>query len=142
MEPNFHDGDYLIVDEFSYRFRSPQRGEVVVFKNPQNLSQRYIKRIIALPGERVEIDNGEIRITSSAGTFILNESSYLGSYVATPGTVDLVVTDGEYFVLGDNRYFSSDSRSWGLLPKEDIVGRVLLRAWPPNALAWIEAPSY
>lgn len=143
MEPNFHDGDYLIVDEISYRFRLPQRGEVVVFKNPVNPAQRYIKRIIGLPGERIKIEDGNVFIGDADGNMVLlDESHYLSNDIKTLGAVDIVINQDEYFVMGDNRYHSSDSRRWGLLPKEDIVGRVLLRLWPPSALAWFEAPDY
>jgi signal peptidase I len=142
MEPSFHDGDYLVVDELTYRFREPQRGEVIVFKYPQNTSQRYIKRIIGLPGETVEIKGGTVFIESNGQRVALQENEYLGAGIDTPGEVKISLGPGEYFVLGDNRYASSDSRRWGILPREDIIGRVLLRAWPPSAFAYIEAPSY
>lgn len=142
MEPNFENGDYLIVDELSFRFRDPQRGEVVVFKYPNNLSQRYIKRMIGLPGETVEIKDGKIILFDQEGGRVLDESDYLSSSIQTPGDIRVTLAENEYFVLGDNRYASSDSRRWGSLPREDIVGRVVLRAWPFAALAKFEAPSY
>jgi len=138
MEPNFENGDYLIVDELSYRFRDPQRGEVIVFKYPQNFSQRYIKRIIGLPGETVEIEDGKVII----GDFVLNESNYLPSYLETPGEVKITLAENEYFVLGDNRSVSADSRRFGPLSRENIIGRVIFRAWPFTAFAKIEAPQY
>jgi len=142
MEPNFENGDYLIVDEISYRFKDPQRGEAVVFKYPGNLSQRYIKRIIGLPGETIEIEDGKVIIFSEEGSQILDESDYLFPSVSTPGDIRITLAGDEYFVLGDNRVSSSDSRSWGLLPREDIVGRVFFRAWPFAAFAKIEVPIY
>jgi len=142
MEPNFHDGDYLIIDEITYRFREPQRGEVIVFKYPRNPSQRYIKRIIGLPGETIEIKDGKVFVESQGQRFVLDEKEYLISEIGTPGEMKFSLEKGEYFVLGDNRYASSDSRRWGPVPRKDIVGRVLFRAWPPNAFAFIEAPSY
>lgn len=142
MEPNFHDGDYLIVDELSYRFREPQRGEVVVFKYPRNPSQRYIKRIVGLPGEQIKISEGNIFITTDRGTLVLDESGYLSPHESTSGDSNVFLGKDEYFVLGDNRFASSDSRRWGPLSKNYIIGRVLFRAWPPNALALIEAPNY
>jgi len=142
MEPNFENGDYLIVDEISYRFREPQRGEVVVFKYPRNLSQRYIKRIVGLPGEKIEIKDGEILIFNANGSQFLDESNYLPTYLATPGDAQVSLAENEYFVLGDNRPSSSDSRYWGPLPREDIIGRVIFRAWPFTALAKIESPAY
>jgi len=143
MEPNFENGDYLIVDEISYRFRDPQRGEVVVFKYPQNISQRYIKRIIGLPGETVEIKEGKVIIYQLNGnSFVLDESDYLPSWVQTSGDLVVTLNKDEYFVLGDNRLASYDSRRWGVLPRRDIIGRVFIRAWPFTALAKISAPSY
>jgi len=143
MEPNFHNGDYLIIDEFSYHFRDPLRGEVVVFKYPNNPSQRYIKRIIGLPGETVEIKEGEINVYDEKGIpQILDESDYLPDLKNTPGDLKIRLDKNDYFVLGDNRLFSSDSRCWGTLPEENIIGRVLIRAWPFTALAKIEVPSY
>jgi len=142
MEPNFENGDYLIVDEISYRFKDPQRGEVLVFKYPENPSQRYIKRIVGLPGETIEIKDGKITIYKDGGKWTLDESSYLPSSLETPGHTQTTLEKNEYFVLGDNRYLSSDSRRWGPLPRENIIGRVFLRAWPITALAKIEAPAY
>ena len=142
MEPNFENGDYLIVDELSYRLREPQRGEVIVFKYPGNLSQRYIKRIIGLPGETIDIKEGEIVISSQGKKYVLDESRYLPPDFKTLGTDLITLGQDEYFVLGDNRLFSSDSRRWGPLPREDIIGRVFLRILPFAALAKIEAPQY
>lgn len=142
MEPNFENSDYLIIDEISYRIGSPQRGEVVVFKYPQNPSQRYIKRIVGLPGETVEIEDGKVIIFNQVGSQILDESDYLPASCQTPGDVRVSLNEDEYFVLGDNRVSSADSRSWGPLPKENIIGRVLFRAWPFTALAKFEAPAY
>ena len=143
MEPNFENGDYLIVDQLSYRFREPQRGEVVVFKYPQNPSQRYIKRIVGLPGETIEIENGKIIIyQENSETLVLDESSYLSPYLQTPGDIQVSLAENEYFVLGDNRAVSADSRKFGPLPRENIIGRVFLRAWPFTALAKFEPPAY
>lgn len=140
MMPTFENNDYLIVDEISYRFREPQRGEVVVFKYPQNPSTRYIKRIIGLPGETVEIKENRVIISGQ----VLDESSYLseGNFTQDKGFRKITLMENEYFVLGDNRFHSSDSRLWGPLPREDIIGRVFLRAWPFAALAKFETPQY
>lgn len=142
MEPNFEGGDYLIVDEISYRFREPQRGEVVVFKYPESPSQRYIKRIIGLPGETVEIKDGKVIIYKDKESWVLDESKYLPLFLETSGNTQIILEQKEFFVLGDNRPVSSDSRRWGSLPREDIIGRVFFRAWPITALAKIEAPAY
>ncbi|MDO8436306.1 MAG: signal peptidase I [bacterium] len=142
MEPSFENGDYLIVDEITYRLRPPQRGEVIVFKYPNDTSQRYIKRIIGLPGETVGIKDGKIIIFSQGREQVLKESDYLSQSVYTAGSIITTLNKNEYFVLGDNRFVSSDSRRWGILPRNDIIGRVLLRAWPFSALSMIEAPAY
>ena len=140
MSPAFENGDYLIIDQLSYRFRDPQRGEVIVFKHPP--SQRYIKRIVGLPGETVEIEDGKVIIYKQEEFYILDESDYLPLDVLTTGEAPISLAENEYFVLGDNRFASSDSRRWGSLTREDIIGRVFLRAWPFTALAKIEAPEY
>ena len=142
MEPNFHDDDYLIIDEISYRFREPKRGEVIVFKYPRNPSQRFIKRIIGLPGETVEISDGKVIVIKNDNPKILDESSYLSQSLKTSGNRKITLGENEYFVLGDNRLVSADSRSWGTLPKKYITGRVIFRAWPITALAFIEEPKY
>jgi len=143
MEPTFADGDYLVVDEISFRLRPPVRGEVIVFKFPQDPSQYYIKRIIGLPGETVYISANRVRIVNSDNPngFYLDES-YLGKNQRTEGNIKIRVGADEYFVLGDNRLASYDSRRWGLVPKSDIVGRVWLRAWPFKNGEVFTAPSY
>lgn len=143
MEPNFQNGDYLIVDEISYRLRSPQRGEVIVFRYPLNPSQRYIKRIIGLPGETVKIQDDKVYVyNQDSSPRAIDELGYLPESIKTSGTVELQLNQKEYFVLGDNRGLSSDSRRWGILPRENMIGRVLLKVWPLTALAMIEAPAY
>lgn len=142
MEPNFENGDYLIIDEISYRFVEPQRGEVVVFKYPNNPSQRYIKRIIGLPGDTIEIREGLVMIQEGEESKILDESTYLAQNIQTLGDAKVSLNENEYFVLGDNRTLSSDSRRWGPIEKKDIIGKVILRAWPFTAMAKIEAPAY
>ena len=142
MEPNFHSGDYLIIDEISYRFGEPQRGEVIVFRSPRDPSQRYIKRIIGLPDETIEIKEGEITVSRDSQTQVLDESPYLSDLLKVSGEHKVTLAENEYFVLGDNRSFSSDSRQWGSLSKELIIGKVFFRAWPPAAWAKIEVPAY
>ncbi len=131
MEPNFEDGEYLLIDEISYYFKSPQRGEVIVFHYPLDTSKYYIKRVIGLPGETVEIKNGKIVIYNDGnpdGLFI--SENYLSQEDTTTGDIKKKLGQNEFFVLGDNRSASSDSRQWGALPKNDIVGRAWIRAWP------------
>lgn len=143
MEPNFHGGNYLIIDELSYEFfREPARGEVVVFRAPPNPSQFYIKRIIGLPGESIEIRANEIYITTTDGkTFHLNEPYIPKSFATAPDTIQKLNTD-EYFVLGDNRSHSSDSRFWGVLPKKNITGRALLRLWPMSEVGIVDKNNF
>lgn len=130
MEPNFQSGNYLIIDELSYRLRPPERGEVIVFKYPHNPKEYYIKRIIGLPGETVAVKNGKIAIKNAENLegFILDESEYISEY--TGRDTERTLGENEYFVLGDNRDASSDSRTWGALPKDLIVGRAWVRVFP------------
>jgi len=132
MEPNFDNGQYLVINEIGYRFEDPARGEVIVFKNPVNLSEYYIKRIIGLPSETIEIKDGQVVIYNQEFPEgqILDESDYLPEGKTTQGTAYFKLSENEYFVLGDNRGASSDSRQWGVLPEDNIVGRVWIRAWP------------
>lgn len=132
MVPNFHNKEYLVVDKLSYRFNEPQRGDVIIFKYPKDNSQFFIKRIIGLPGERVQVINGQVIVYNDEHPdgSILTEP-YLPTSTSTFGE-DNVVSLGtdEYYVLGDNRLASSDSRVWGILPKHDIIGKAFLRAFP------------
>ena len=128
MEPNFDNGQYLVVNEIGYRIDQPKREDVIVFKYPFDKSQYYIKRIIGLPGEKVEVKDGTVFINGVE----LNESFYLPKTTFTGGDMTINLNGGEYFVLGDNRQASSDSRQWGILPVTNIVGQVWLRAWPLN----------
>lgn len=130
MDPTFEDGEYLIVDELSYRFKEPERGEVLIFKYPKDPSKYFIKRIIGLPGEKVSLTDGEVVIFSDERPegFALSEP-YVTLEKIENGSFSL--GDGEYFVMGDNRLQSADSRLWGGVPRENIVGRPILRFIPP-----------
>lgn len=141
MDPSFENGDYLIVDEITYKFRGPERGEVIVFKYPEDPSSRFIKRVIALPGEIIEIKNGDVTVYNEVGTHLLNED-YLPSDLNTSGDLRVALRKDEYFVMGDNRPYSYDSRRFGLLSKEYIIGRVVIRAWPLNSLSIFDNPLY
>jgi len=142
MEPNFYNGDYLIIDELSYQFRAPQRGEVIVFKYPNDPTQRYIKRIVGLPGETLAVSSGKVLVYQDGSPVALDESVYLPQSTQTQGSIKITLGKDEYFVLGDNRSLSADSRAWGTLPEEDLIGRVFFRAWPFSALAKVELPVY
>lgn len=144
MVPNFQDGDYLIVDELSYEVGQPQRGEVVVFKYPKDPTQFFIKRVIGLPGETVQIQNSKITIYNDQHLegFGLDESLYLDKEVTTSGSVYQVLGPDEYYVLGDNRAASSDSRVWGVLGRSYIIGKAWVRAWPFNSFEVFDEASY
>ena len=129
MHPTFENLDYLIVDELLYDVRAPARGDVIVFRYPGNPSIFYIKRIIGLPGETVSINHGIVSIRTTSGTTITLSEPYIVNEDATY-TKDVSLNPGEYFVMGDNRPNSSDSRVWGPLPRKDIIGRVDLRLLP------------
>ncbi|MDP3953784.1 MAG: signal peptidase I [bacterium] len=129
MEPNFSTGDYLIIDEITYRFRNPVRGEVVVLHNPTNDSEFFIKRIIGLPGEEVVISDNKVLINGER----LGEE-YLSNGVKMSDTPPFQLGGDEYFVMGDNRASSFDSRNWGPLGRHQIVGVVRIRFWPPGDL--------
>ncbi|HCI05279.1 TPA: signal peptidase I [Patescibacteria group bacterium] len=134
MEPNFHENDYLIIDELSFRLREPQRGEAVVLRSPFEKNYFFIKRIIGLPGETVSVKNGEVRIYSEEYPqgLVLDEP-YLKDNEITDGNLEIKIGQDQYFVMGDNRRYSYDSRRWGLLNQDDLIGRVWLRLWPINA---------
>ena len=139
MYDNYHDGEYLLTDKISYRFHLPQRDEVVIFKAPKNEDYDYIKRIIGLHGDQIKIESGRVYVNNQ----LLDESRYLGpSAMTQPGYfsregINITVTDDNYYVLGDNRNNSSDSRDWGLVPKTNIIGKAWLRYWPITKLGII-----
>lgn len=143
MVPTFQNGDYLLVDQLTYRLREPERGEVIVFRYPRDEKVFFIKRIIGLPGERVEISNGMVTIVNGEYPqgLVLGEV-YISSGLETIGEEDMVLGDGQYFVLGDNRSQSLDSRTWGPVVKSEIMGLARLRLLPLNALNVFAAPAY
>ena len=144
MEPNFHNGDYLLIDELSYRFREPERGEVIVFHYPNDEKYYYIKRIIGLPGEELEFKNGKITVFNedfSKGMTLMEK--YIPFYEETTSANQKIkVGENEYFVLGDNRDFSFDSRSWGAVKESEIIGAVRLRLWPFTKVMAVGKPNY
>lgn len=140
MENNFSDKDYLIVDEMTYRIREPKRGEVVIFRYKGNQSEYFIKRIIGMPGERVEVSGGRVTIFNGNNPDgkILVENAYLENSKKTPGEARITLGPDEYFVMGDNRSASSDSRTWGSLNKKDIIGKAWLRLLPLEKIGFVE----
>jgi len=143
MEPNFHNSDYLLVDQISYRFHEANRGDVVVFKAPPNPSVNYIKRVIGLPGETVTIKDGQVYINDQ-----LIQEKFLDGleqtliYASKSKELTQKLGTNEYFVLGDNRDNSSDSREWGVLPKQNIIGKVFLVVYPFDDAHWLSRPAF
>lgn len=141
MEPNLHDGAKLITEKVSYRFSEPERGDIIVFEPDHDNGAEYVKRIIGLPGEEISISGGRVFINGE----ILKEDyitfdTAAGQFLKE--NMQLVVPGDYYFVMGDNRPFSSDSRSWGLVRREKITGRGWIIFWPSNEAGQIELPAY
>ena len=131
MEPNYFDHEYLIIDEISYRLNDPARGEVVVFHYPPDPKEYFIKRIIGLPTERVVVKDGQVTVFNGANLQgIVLEEPYLEEGLQTVGQADITLGADEFFVLGDNRSASLDSRRFGPIKRQNIVGRTWLRGWP------------
>jgi signal peptidase I len=143
MEQTFHNNDYILTDKISYRFRHPQRGEVIIFKAPNNQEVDYIKRVIGLPGERVKVEKGHVFVND-----VQIPEPYLHDVTLLfPGSplqegVDFTVPGGNYFVMGDNRPHSSDSREFGPVPQNLIIGRAFFRYWPLNVAGLIHKANY
>ncbi len=135
MEPTFNNGQYLIVDELSYRFTGPARGDVIIFRPPQSPREFYIKRIIGLPGEIVSINGNIVTVAKKDGSTLSISEPYVVNH-GNGSAKDYALKDGEYFVMGDNRPESSDSRVWGALPRDNIVGRAFIRLLPIDSLSF------
>ncbi|MDB5188012.1 MAG: signal peptidase signal peptidase [Candidatus Kaiserbacteria bacterium] len=145
MEPNFHDYNYLIVDRLTYRFSEPQRGDVIVFNLPQMNDRALIKRVIGLPGDTVSLSDTEPKVTiinaAHPDGVVLSEPYISPSDFGGTSNAQYTLKKDEYFVLGDNRKVSADSRMWGILPRSDIVGRVLFRLYPLDSIQTLPAMS-
>ncbi len=129
MHPTFESGDYLVVDELTYHLGDPKRGDVVVFRYPGDPSVFYIKRIIGLPGETVHIEKGKTSISKTDGSTVILNETYVVAEDATY-SLDTTLGSDQFFVMGDNRPRSSDSRVWGPLPRTDMIGRAFIRLLP------------
>jgi signal peptidase I len=142
MEPNFHNAEYLLVNKLSYRMAKPQRGDVIVFHPPNFPSSNYIKRVIAIPGDKIEITNGEIKVNGSKldEPYIPSEKTLVRNSEAA--NLSDTMGDDEYFVLGDNREHSSDSREWGHVPMANIIGRAWLVVFPPKNFGFVAHQAY
>ncbi len=135
MVPTFQNNEYLIVDQLTYHFQEPKRGDVIIMRYPKDPKTFFIKRIIGLPNETVETEGKNIIIRHGAGTDSLTiDQSFIDPLRMRDEYKTYTLGPDEYFVMGDNRNESSDSRSWGNLPREDIVGRPVLRLFPPNRI--------
>lgn len=139
MEPSFHNGEWFLLDKLSYHFKSPGRGDVIVFYPPNNLSEPYIKRIIGLPGEHIEINEGRIFISNDEGDFKLVEKTDLPA-IPYSDEYSGIIPEDSYFVLGDNRSASNDSRYFGPVSEDTIIGKALICYWPPSELGL--SPGY
>lgn len=138
MEPSFEPKEYLIIDEISYRFVEPVRGQVIVFRYPKDPRQFYIKRVIGLPGEHIKIVNGSVFINDKE-----IQEPYLSSLNLSQHSMDeMTLASDQYFVMGDNRANSLDSRIFGPIKRSDFIGRVWVRGWPFDRISVFSAPSY
>jgi|SRR3989344_3591498 len=143
MEPNFHNGDYILTEKVSYKFRGPQRGEVIVFKAPNRPDADYIKRIIGLPGEKIKVIEGIIYVNGQKlpeQYEPINFQTFSGRFLQEGQ--EFTVPENQYFVFGDNRSHSSDSREFGPVDKDFIIGRALIRYWPAPRFGAIKTPNY
>ncbi len=138
MEPTFNSNEYLLVDEITFRFQEPKRGEVVVFRYPRDPRQFYIKRVIALPGDTITIQRGKIRINNQELTEPYVDELRLGDSNLEP----LTIPADQYYLMGDNRSNSLDSRIFGPVDKKFVIGRVWLRGWPLDKFSFFVAPKY
>jgi len=135
MEPTLHTNEYVMLDKVTYLFRSPERGDIIVFHYPYAPKDDYIKRVIGLPGDHVRVYGGHVYVTGHQLTepYIADAPDYID---------DKIVPKGFLYVLGDNRDNSSDSHEWGLLPRANVVGRAMFSYWPLSDLSWLRQPSY
>ena len=136
MVPTFQDGQYLIIDELTYHFGAPQRGDIIVFRYPKQPSEFFIKRIIGLPGDTVEVTAQGLSVAEQNGTTVDFPEPYIVNHGNGP-VQNYTVPEGDYFVMGDNRPESSDSRVWGDVPRANIIGRVFLRLLPVQSIGYL-----
>lgn len=143
MEPNFHNGEYILTSKVLYKFRAPQRGDVVIFKSPGNKEIDYIKRIIGLPGDTVSLKDNSFYVNGQKvdEPYLAPDTPIFGSSYLEEGQA-IVVPDGSYFVAGDNRAHSSDSREFGPIAEADFIGTAIFRYWPFSQLGPLPHPAY
>lgn len=144
MFPTMHSGDYIITNKIGYRLNEPDKGQIIVFKNPRDESQDFIKRIIGLPGDTIKVQGGHVYVNSS----LLNETKYLDTTITTsPGSFlkereEVTIPQGHYVVMGDNRPASSDSREWGFIARDEIIGEAFFRYFPFDSISLVKAAQY
>lgn len=142
MDPTFKNKEYILTNLIALRFEDPKQGDVIVFKSPTDKNKDFIKRVMGVPGDTVRIDNGHVFVNGQ----LVNESKYLSNSVYTTGGAflqdgeEITVPDGMYFVMGDNRPYSSDSREWGFLKKSEIIGKSFFVYWPVTEFRVIQNP--
>lgn len=144
MEPSFYDKEYLIVGKTVYYYKDPERGDVVIFRSPRGQKDYLIKRVIALSEERIRISKGKIHIYNNQFPqgIVLDESQYLSAGTITRGDIDITLAKNSYYVLGDNRNASLDSRTFGPVNEEYIIGKTWFRGWPFDAIGIIKMPTF
>lgn len=143
MQPNYPDGEFLLADKVTYRLREPKRGDVVVFQAPVSPDEEYIKRIVGLPGEKVAIKEGHVFISNrQLPEPYLAANLLTGSGMFAKEGMEIGIPENYYFVLGDNRSASSDSRAWGFVPFKSITGRAWVIYWPPENVGVIQNINY
>jgi signal peptidase I len=130
MEPNLHNGELILVDKWTYLFRPPARGDVIVFVAPPHPNMDYVKRVIGVPGDIITVHNTIVIVDGITLNETYVDPRNQGNLFANKNITNLVVPPNDYFVLGDNRAVSSDSRDWGFVPKANIVGRAAFVYWP------------
>jgi signal peptidase I len=131
MEPTLHDQEFILVDKVAYLLRPPARGDVIVFQFPRDPQEDLVKRIIAVPGDVISVINQAVIVNGvTLHETYINEDDPYNPY---PSFRDSIIEPNEYFVMGDNRGDSDDSRDWGLVPRQNIIGRVAAVYWPANA---------
>lgn len=144
MFPTFHDGEYILTNLITLRVNKLDRGDVIVFKSPTNQEKDFIKRVIGLPGDNVMVKDGKVFVNNKQ----LDESAYLpNDFVTHPGTfleegAPITVPKDFYIVMGDNRDFSSDSREWGFVPNDKIIGKSMVVYWPPSSMKYVVHENY
>ena len=131
MEPTLQEGQWILVNKVTYHFRQPQRGDVIIFPNPNNPDENYIKRIIGLPGETLEMKEGMVYIQKEDGTFLTLDEPYI-QQISDPSFEGDIIPEDEYFVLGDNRNNSIDSRQGWTVERKSVMGKAWLSIWPPS----------